>query len=156
MTMSADRNRKLKKVLSAHFGAGKVRVRGSRGTAYGWVTVNFDIVPDNIEHRRELESKVWELIRKNDIGIGTYGYDDPGSDYGYGSTIHINFADPDFSVRDEGTIFLLSANTDAGRGWVYANIPDDAQRWGRNSVVVEHRYIAILVEAVQADGLGER
>lgn len=27
------------------------------------------------------------------IEIGTYGYDDPGSDYGYGKTINIDFAD---------------------------------------------------------------
>jgi hypothetical protein len=31
------------------------------------------------------------LIKAAKIEIGTFGYDDPGSDYGYGSTIHINF-----------------------------------------------------------------
>jgi hypothetical protein len=87
----AERNRKIKSVLSAQFGKGKVRVRGSRGTAHGWVTVNIDHAPKNIEERRELEAKVWDLFKTNGIQIGTYGYDDPGSDYGHGSKIHINF-----------------------------------------------------------------
>ena len=151
--MSADRNRKLKKALVAHFGNGKVSVRGSRGTAYGWVTVTIDIVPDDSEHQRAMQAKVWELIRANDISIGTYGYDDPGSDYGHGSCIHINFADPDFHVRNEGSIFILSANTGAARSWVEDHIPEDAQRWGRFGVVVEHRFIADIVAGIQGDGL---
>src|SRR5512139_3939542 len=87
---TAERNRKLKKILSDHFGNGKVTVRGHRGTAYGWVSVNIDLVPDSIEHRRELESKVWELIEANDIKIGSYGTPgDMGCDYGWGRNIHI-------------------------------------------------------------------
>jgi hypothetical protein len=154
--MSAERNRKLKKSLVAHFGAGKVRVRGSRGTASGWVTVDIDIVPTNSEHQRELTDKVWELIGAAGVEIGTYGYDDPGSDYGYGREIHINFADPDFHVRNEGSIFILSANTEAARGWVEDHIPEDAQRRGRFGVVVEHRFIADIVAGAQADGLSVR
>lgn len=88
---TAERNRKLKKVCEQHFGRGKVRVRGSRGTAYGWVTLDIDVTPTSYAERHDLTTKVWELIRKNEIQIGTYGYDDPGSDYGYGRTIHINF-----------------------------------------------------------------
>lgn len=154
--MSAERNRKLKKALSAHFGAGKVRVKGSRGTAYGWVTVTIDVVPEHLMHRRELEAEVWELINANDIKIGTYGYDDPGSDYGYGSTIHINFADPDFNVRDEGSIYILQSNTDAGNAWVDDHIPADAQRYGRHGVVVEHRYITDILNGIVEDGLSVR
>lgn len=58
----------------------------------------------------------------------------------------------DFTVRNEGTIFLLTPNTEAGRQWATDNLPSDAQTWG-NAVVVEHRYIADIVEGIQADGL---
>ena len=50
----AERNRLIKKVLSKSFGAGKVHVRGSRGTAYGWVTVNIDYTPHDRAHRGTL------------------------------------------------------------------------------------------------------
>lgn len=86
----AERNRLIKKVLKDAFKC-NVTVRGSRGTAYGWVTVNIDHTPKNVENRRELERLVFKLFDANGIKIGTYGYDDPGSDYGYGSTIHLNF-----------------------------------------------------------------
>src|SRR3546814_80327 len=88
---TADRNRKLKRALAHHFGPGKVRVWGSRGTSYGWVTVEVAMPAETMERRRALEAEVWKVIRENQIDIGTYGYDDPGSDYGHGSTIHINF-----------------------------------------------------------------
>jgi hypothetical protein len=32
-----------------------------------------------------------QLINVAKVEIGTYGYDDPGSDYGYGNKININF-----------------------------------------------------------------
>ena len=89
--MYAERNRNLKKLLEAAFGRGKVTVKGSRGTATGWVTVKIAYAPRDEDERRELNSKVWQIIKAGQIEIGTYGYDDPGSDYGYGSTIHIDF-----------------------------------------------------------------
>jgi hypothetical protein len=58
----------------------------------------------------------------------------------------------DFEVQNEGSIFLLRPKTDAGREWIAANIDDDAPRFG-GAVAVEHRYIAIVVEGAQADGL---
>jgi hypothetical protein len=87
----AERNRNLKKTLETAFGRGKVTVKGSKGTAYGWVTVNIAYAPKDTAERDALKSKVWELIRTAKIHIGTYGYDDPGSDYGYGSKMHLNF-----------------------------------------------------------------
>jgi hypothetical protein len=87
----AERNREIKKVLSAAFGAGKVRVHGSRGTASGWVTINIDYRPRNEDEARTLKAKVWELFAAAGIRIGTYGYDDPGSDYGHGHKMHLNF-----------------------------------------------------------------
>ena len=93
LDMYAERNREIKKLLTKAFGC-KVSVRGSRGTATGWVTVDIDYRPRTSAERDELRSKVWELFRAAKIEIGTYGYDDPGSDYGHGSKIHLNFGRP--------------------------------------------------------------
>ena len=87
----ADRNRALKKILEQAFGRGKIRVRGSRGTAYGWVRVHIGYAPRNSRESQELRLHVQQLIKAAKIEIGTYGYDDPGSDYGHGSTINIDF-----------------------------------------------------------------
>lgn len=87
----AERNRKIKQVLSQAFGTGKVSVRGSRGTAYGWVTIDIAYAPKDREEQEKLKAKVWDLFKAANITIGTYGYDDPGSDYGYGSKMHLNF-----------------------------------------------------------------
>ena len=35
----AERNRAIKKVLARRFGRKNVRVKGDRGTAYGWVNI---------------------------------------------------------------------------------------------------------------------
>lgn len=40
MTKAADRNRQIKKLLGAAFPGRKITVRGSRGTAYGYASVN--------------------------------------------------------------------------------------------------------------------
>lgn len=89
----AERNRAIKRTLETAFGRGKVSVRGSRGTAYGWVSVHIDWTPLDVEKRREMETLVWQLISKADLSkeIGAYGYNDPGSDYGHGNKISINF-----------------------------------------------------------------
>ena len=87
----ADRNRQLKKVLEQAFGRGQVSVTGSRGTACGWVRVKIAYAPRNQRESQDLRSQVYQLIKAAKIEIGTYGYDDPGSDYGHGSTININF-----------------------------------------------------------------
>ena len=89
----AERNRALKKVLEQAFGRGKVRVRGSRGTAHGWVSVRIAFAPRNLRESQELRSQVMALIAAAKIEIGTYGYDDPGSDYGFGKTINVSFED---------------------------------------------------------------
>lgn len=88
---TAERNRKIKQVLTQAFGAGKVSVRGDRGTAYGWVTINIAYAPKDREELEALKAKVWALFKAADITIGTYGYDDPGSDYGYGHKLMLNF-----------------------------------------------------------------
>lgn len=90
----AERNREIKKLLTKTFGNGKVTVRGSRGTAYGWVTVKIAYAPRNWRERQELASLVERLLDAADIKIGSYGTPgDMGCDYGWGRKIHINFLD---------------------------------------------------------------
>ena len=86
----AERNRLIKQVLKKAFNT-KVTVRGSKGSAYGWVSVHIDYSPKDRTQRRELEKQIWLLFAANKIEIDTYGYDDPGSDYGYGRKIHLGF-----------------------------------------------------------------
>ena len=87
----AERNRKIKQVLTTAFGTGKVTVKGSRGTAYGWVSIHIAYAPKDRAELEILTGKVWELFKAAKIEIGTYGYNDPGSDYGFGSKMHLNF-----------------------------------------------------------------
>jgi hypothetical protein len=58
----------------------------------------------------------------------------------------------DLRVTDHGSIFLLRPITKAGAEWIDDNIGDDAQWYGR-AVVVEHRYIADIVDGARADGI---
>lgn len=88
---TAERNRAIKKTLEAAFGKGKVSTKGSRGTGYGWVSVRIAYSPRNTREAQELRGKVMELLTVAKIDIGTYGYDDPGSDYGFGKKINISF-----------------------------------------------------------------
>lgn len=69
-------------------------------------------------------------------------------------TLH-NKLHPDFFVLNEGTIFLLIPLTDAASTWVDEHLPEDAQ-WFGNGVVVEHRYIADIVQGIVNDGLVAR
>ena len=122
----AERNRAIKRALETAFGRGKVRVRGSRGTAYGWLTVSIDWTPRDIEQRREMESLVWDLLTaaKLDTTIGTCGYNDPGSDYGYGREIHIDFNSCKYyrTMRAaDGTLLAMSDRFDAE--WVPVSAP---------------------------------
>lgn len=45
----AIRNRAIKKTLEAAFGRGKITVRGSRGTGYGYVHAHVDWTPLDVE-----------------------------------------------------------------------------------------------------------
>lgn len=58
----------------------------------------------------------------------------------------------DFTLRDEGTIFLLSPASASGWEWVEQFIPSNAQWWGV-AVVVEHRYIEDIKAGIKRDGL---
>ena len=58
----------------------------------------------------------------------------------------------DLIVHNEGSIFLLTAVTPAGEEWIAEHIPSDAMTFGK-AIVVEHRYIANIVDGAIADGL---
>jgi len=88
---NAERNRALKNLISKAFAGYTVSVKGSRGTGYGWVRLSIGYAPRNISEQRELKAHIMQLIAAAKIEIGTYGYDDPGSDYGYGKKISIDF-----------------------------------------------------------------
>jgi len=59
----------------------------------------------------------------------------------------------DFTVQNEGSIFLLQAWTDAARSWVEEFLPEDRMEF-TGAVVVEHRYIQDIVDGIRRDGLG--
>ncbi|MGH2506550.1 MAG: hypothetical protein ACRDHZ_03905 [Ktedonobacteraceae bacterium] len=64
---------------------------------------------------------------------------------------------PDFTVQNEGSIVLLHPHTDAARSWVDENIGEDngyQPMWP--TVVVEHRFIADIVNGIQMDELEVR
>jgi len=58
----------------------------------------------------------------------------------------------DVLVRNEGSIFLLTPMTEAASEWFADHLPEDAQTFGP-ATVVEHRYVAAIVEGMVNDGL---
>ncbi|MDE2103948.1 MAG: hypothetical protein KGL39_42320 [Patescibacteria group bacterium] len=76
MTDPATRNRMIKKTLELAFGRGKVRVRGSRGTSYGYVTVNIDWTPLDHDKAREMRGLCKQLLRAAGIDLGHAYADD--------------------------------------------------------------------------------
>jgi hypothetical protein len=58
----------------------------------------------------------------------------------------------DFTVRDEGSIFLLTPESEQAKAWIEENLPADRLVFA-GSVVVEHRYIADIIEGIMADGM---
>jgi hypothetical protein len=60
---------------------------------------------------------------------------------------------PDFIVENHGSIFILTARTDAAKSWVEEFLPEDRQTWGPDGTAVESRYIGDIVAGIQNDGL---
>jgi hypothetical protein len=58
----------------------------------------------------------------------------------------------DFTVRNEGTIFLLRPLTPQARFWIADNLPEDAMTFG-GAIVIEHRYISDIIDGIIRDGL---
>jgi hypothetical protein len=61
----------------------------------------------------------------------------------------------DFTVQNEGSIFLLQPCTDAARSWVEEFLPEDRTEFA-GAIVVEHRYIGSLVERLREEGWSVR
>jgi hypothetical protein len=86
---TSERNRQIKKALSEEFGYKNVRVRGGRGTAYGWIDITIKApAPHECndwhcltcnELRNKIRQRAWEILKKIGLEsiIGTY-YDDMG------------------------------------------------------------------------------
>lgn len=72
----AQRNRAIKKTLEQAFGRGNIRVRGSRGTGYGYVSVYINYEPNNWERARELTQLCKRLLRAAKVDLGSAYTDD--------------------------------------------------------------------------------
>jgi hypothetical protein len=72
----ATRNRAIKTTLEAAFGKGKVSVRGSRGSAAGWVTIDIDWTPLDQDQSRRMHAEVKSLLAAAKINLGTCYTDD--------------------------------------------------------------------------------
>jgi hypothetical protein len=59
---------------------------------------------------------------------------------------------PDVEVSCHGSIYIFTPLTPAAREWVAEFLPEDAQQWA-GGTVVEHRFIADIVQGAQRDGL---
>jgi hypothetical protein len=58
----------------------------------------------------------------------------------------------DFSVDNHGSIVLLRGISPEAEQWIESYVGgDDTQYWG-DAVVVEHRYIVPIIEAMEAQG----
>jgi hypothetical protein len=75
-SITAIRNRAIKTTLEAAFGKGKVRVHGSRGTAYGYVTAHIDWTPLDVEQRERMEVHCRALLVAAKIDLGRAYTDD--------------------------------------------------------------------------------
>ena len=59
----------------------------------------------------------------------------------------------DFIFQNYGSVTILTPQTDAGREWIADNLPDDAQGWGREGVVIEPRYAGPILDGIASTGL---
>tara|TARA_R110000737_G_scaffold171274_1_gene196864 strand:+ start:303 stop:509 length:207 start_codon:yes stop_codon:yes gene_type:complete len=59
----------------------------------------------------------------------------------------------DITVSNHGSIVLLTPVSEIGEGWLEEHIPSDALTWGKNSIVVEPRYVGDIIDGAAADGL---
>ncbi len=76
----AARNRAIKASMEEVFGRGKVRVGGSRGTAWGYVKVTIDHTPLDWDAARLLATKLKERMRDDGIDLG-HAYTDDTCQY---------------------------------------------------------------------------
>jgi hypothetical protein len=61
---------------------------------------------------------------------------------------------PDFAVENHGSIFLLQPQNEQAIAWIEEHIgPENGYQPYFPTIVVEHRYIADIVEGIQDDGM---
>ncbi len=58
----------------------------------------------------------------------------------------------DITVEVEGTRFLFTAQTEAGRRWIVKKVDPRVRRCGE-AIAIEHRHIGKLVRGALRDGL---
>lgn len=59
----------------------------------------------------------------------------------------------DFNLQNHGSIMILTPTSTAGKAWIAEHIPEDAQTWGKCSIVIEPRYIGPIVDGICEEGL---
>jgi hypothetical protein len=62
---------------------------------------------------------------------------------------------PDFTIHNFGSILTLNPETDTARAWVDENIGRDNgyQPWYPDAIIIEPRYVAAIVEGIEAEGM---
>jgi hypothetical protein len=58
----------------------------------------------------------------------------------------------DFTIHNDGSIFMVTPNTQFAKDWVTENISLEPWQWLGNSFSVEYHYIAELVQGMVNDG----
>ncbi len=72
----AKRNRLLKTVLEAKYGRGNVRVQGSRGTGYGWVSATIKLPSEaSVRSYSEAYAEVETVAKAGGVEFYTYSSD---------------------------------------------------------------------------------
>lgn len=64
--------------------------------------------------------------------------------------------EPDFSIENHGSVCILVPISEPAQGWVEEHIlveGNEVQRWGKNGIVIEPRYVGAIVEGFQSEGL---
>lgn len=70
------------------------------------------------------------------------------------SPTHARTISPDFVVENHGSIYLLMPLTPSATSWIEEHIgQDNGYQPHFPTIVVEHRYIADIVDGIQNDGL---
>ena len=58
----------------------------------------------------------------------------------------------DFDLIDSGSIWILTALTEAGYDWIAENLPADALTFGPG-IAIEKRYVDDIAQGIAEDGL---
>jgi len=58
----------------------------------------------------------------------------------------------DFVAQNHGSVWVIVPRTEDARRHLDALLPEDAQRWGRDGVVVAHRLVSSFVANLREDG----